>query len=151
MTAQNPPLIILSYATYIPRGGTVATAAATYAFFTSDYSPPQQARSIEQDVVHNQNGKFKYVYDNGPGFREWSPFNLHCEESWATLVGATAGQQFDNLRALWEKPGILKMEAPDGIYNVHWGDSLERAFRVFPKRVGEKLEHVVTVQFEEAS
>lgn len=151
MTANSYENIIFSYATYIPRGGTVATAAATYAFFTSDYEPPQQERSIDSDVVHNQNGKFKYVYDNGPGFKKWKPFNVHCEQSFRVLLGATAGMQFDRLKSLWEKPGVIGMETPEGIYTVMWGDSLERAFRVFPKKNNDILEHVVTVQFEEAS
>lgn len=150
MSAQSFESIILSKATYIPRGASTPTAAATYSFFTSDYQPPSQDRSIDHDMVHNQNGKFKYIYDNGPGFKKWSPFNIHCENSWATMQG-TAGAQLANLRSLWEAPGTLGIRTPDGTYTVHWGDSLERSFRVFPKKVGDPTEHIVVVQFEEAS
>lgn len=146
---MNPQLIILSKATYINASG-VATAAATYSFFSSDYEPPQQDRSIDKDVVHNQNGKFKYVYDNGPGFRRWGQFNLHCEQMFATMVGATAQAQYDRLVGLWEHPGLLGMTTPDGTYAVHWGDSMERSFRVFPRNVNDLQEFVVAVQFEEA-
>lgn len=146
---MNPQLIILSRATYAGPSG--ATAAATYAFFSSDYQPPQQDRYIGQDVVKNQNGKFKYLYDNGPGWKKWSPFNLHCEEMFATIVGATAQAQYDRLLTLWDHPGVLGMQAPEGIYTVHWGDSVERSFRVFPRESTSKKEYVVVVQFEEAS
>lgn len=148
MGLQNPNTIILSHATYVGASG--ATAAATHAFFTEDYSPPEQERYIEKDIVKNQNGKFKYLYDNGPGWKRWNPFKVHCEDPFVTVLGATAGQQLANLRALWEHPGVLKMESPDGVYTVHWGSSMERAFRVFPVMKNDKQEHVVVVQFEEA-
>lgn len=149
MTAQNYQLLILSMATYVGPSG--ATAAATYSFFTSDYKPPEQERYIDKDIVKNQNGKFKYVYDNGPGFRRWNPFNIHCENAFATLLGATAGAQLARIQSLWEHPGTLGMVAPDGTYTVHWGSSMERSFRVFPKMVGDTQEHIVVVQFEEAT
>ena len=144
---MNPNLIILSHATYVGASG--ATAAATYAFFTSDYKPPAQERYIDHDVVKNQNGKFKYIYDNGPGWKKWSPFNVHCEQAFASVVGATAGGQLARIRQLWEHPGLLGMTTPDGTYTVHWSDEMEREFRIFPKQNGDITEHVVTVQFEE--
>lgn len=145
---MNPNTVILSHATYVGPSG--ATAAATYAFFTSDYEPPQQDRYIDQDIVKNQNGKFKYLYDNGPGWKKWSPFNIHCEEKFSTMLGgATAGEQYRRLQTLWEHPGYLGMAAPEGVYSVHWGDSLERSFRVFPKNNGDVQEYVAVVQFEE--
>lgn len=141
--------IILSHATYLGPSG--ATAAATGIFFTSDYQPPAQERSIESDTVVNSNGKFKYVYDNGPGFRRWSPYKIHCENQFKPVNGGlSAAQQYDLLRRLWEHPGNLGMLAPDGTYIVHWGDSLERSFRVFPRQTGDTVEYLVQVQFEES-
>jgi hypothetical protein len=149
---MNFETILLSYPTYVPRGSTTPTGAATYQFFTKGYHPPEQARSIESDIVHNQNGKFKYIYDNGPGFKRWSPFEIRCENAFATYAGiGTALQQFNNLKAVWEKPGTLTLQAPEGIYTVNWGDSLERNFKIYPKKVGAIQEFEVTVQFEEAS
>lgn len=142
-----PNLIILSRATYVGPSG--ATAAATYSFFTSDYGPPAQERYIEYDVVKNQNGKFKYIYDNGPGWKKWSPFNIHCEDAFASVVGATAGGQLARLLTLWEHPGLLGMTAPEGTYSVHWADSMERSFKIFPREVNQKQEYIVAVQFEE--
>lgn len=139
--------IIISMATYVGASG--ATAAATYSFMTSDYKPPAQERHSDYDVVHNQNGKFKYLYDNGPGFKKWAPFNVHCEEAFVSVLGASAAVQFARLTALWEHPGLLGMKTPDGVYNVHWADNLERSFRIFPKKTADSREYVVTVQFEE--
>lgn len=144
---MTPNLIVLSMATYVGSSG--ATAAATYSFVTSGYTPPSQDRYIDKDIVKNQNGKFKYLYDNGPGFKKWSPFDVHCENAFASIVGATAGMQFDRLRQLWEHPGVLGMRAPEGTYTVHWSDSMERNFRVFPRNISDVQEYTVTVQFEE--
>ena len=141
--------IILSHATYAGPSG--ATAAATAAFFSSDYKPPAQDRYIDHDIVKNQNGKFKYLYDNGPGWRKWSPFNLHCERSFETEVGLTATQQYAALVAMWDHPGYLGMQTPDGTYTVHWADNLEKSFRVFPSSSGEEREYIVVVQFEEGA
>lgn len=138
-------LIILSHATY------GATAAATYRFVTSDYQPPTQERFIEQDVVKNQNGKFKYLYDNGPGFNKWQPFTIHCEKAFASELGASATVQLARLRQMWEHPGLLGLQGPDGVHTVHWAGDHERAFRVFPKRVTQALEFTVVVQFEEGT
>lgn len=141
--------VILSHATYVGPSG--ATAAATGVFFTSDYEPPAQDRAIDQDIVINANGKFKYVYDNGPGFKKWNPFKIHCEEKFKDNLGLTAAQQYAKLVEMWEHPGNLLMQSPDGTYAIHWSDSVERSFRVFPKSTGDLLEYVAVVQFEESS
>lgn len=140
-------LITLSHATYVGPSG--ATAAATYRFFSQDYKPPSQERFIDKDVVKNQNGIFKYLYDNGPGFQKWSPFTIHCERAFATEVGATPAAQYARLRQLWNHPGVLQLSAPEGIYTVHWAGDHERAFRVFPRGANTDLEYTVVVQFEE--
>jgi len=141
--------ITLSHATYAGPSG--ATAAATAVFFTSDYQPPAQDRAIDTDVVINANGNFKYVYDNGPGFRKWSPFKLHCEERFKAVNGGlTATQQYAMLLEMWQHPGNLLMKSPDGLYPIHWGDTVERSFRVFPRMANNIPEYVVVVQFEES-
>lgn len=146
---MNPNLIIFSHATYLGPSG--ATAAATYAFMTRGYKPPTQDRSIESDIVHNQNGKFKYVYDNGPGFKSWQPFAILCEDAFASILGATAGTQYARLEELWQHPGVLGMRAPEAVYGIHWAQNArEPAFRAFPVNSGDKMEWEVTVQFEEA-
>jgi len=145
---MNPNLIILSHATYVGASG--ATAAATYSFFTKDYGPPSEPRAMDKDVVVNQNGKFKYIYDNGPGFREWSPFSVACENKFATLLAATAAVQYAHLREMWDHRGVLGMQAPDGTYTVAWSDALDKNFRVFPVTLGDSPEYEVVVQFEEA-
>jgi len=150
---MNPFPVVISHPTYVGINGTsVATPAATYFFFTADYQPPNQARSLEVDIVHNQNGRFKYVYDNGPAFKTWEPFRIRCEQAFATILGATAGQQYARLSEMWEYPGVLKLKTPDGTYSVHWAASnLERSFRAYPKATNELIEWDVVVQFEEAS
>jgi len=130
----------------------VPTPAATFMFFTDGYEPPAAPRYTDQDVVKNQNGKFKWVYDNGPGFKIWSPFKLQLSNTPGFPGSAT--QQLADLLTLWNYVGIMGMQSPDNqLYNVIWADnSLERAFRIFPKSnlpVGQ-LEYSVTVQFEEA-
>jgi hypothetical protein len=148
MAVPNPNLIVLSHATYVGASG--ATAAATYAFFTKDYKPAAQARYIDSDTVKNANGKFKYIYDNGPGFREWSPFSVVCEEELATYGIGTAAQQYAKLTEMWEHPGLLKMKAPDGTFDVIWSPgNREQNFRIFPHNNGDTLEYEVVVQFEE--
>lgn len=146
---MNPNLLVLSHATYVGPSG--ATAAATHAFFTKDYKPPAEQRYVEVDEVKNQNGMFKYVYDNGPGFREWSPFSILCEQAFTEL--GSAQTQYDNLRKFWNHPGLLGMKAPEGTYTVHWAQSsIEKNFRVFPVAAGATtIEYEVIVQFEEAS
>ena len=147
---MNPNLIVLSHATYVGPSG--ATAAATYGFYTKDYKPPAEERFVEVDVVKNQNGKFKYVYDNGVGFREWSPFSIRCEDKFASIVGGNAATQYANLRKFWVHPGLLGMRTPDGTYTVHWNaGNIEQTFRVFPYEVGSVIEYEVVVQFEEAT
>lgn len=145
---MTPNLVTLSHATYVGPSG--ATAAATYSFVTKGYQPPSQDRDIDFDIVHNQNGLFKYVYDNGPGFKKWAPFSVACENVFASIVGATAGLQFNRLREMWDHPGVLGMNAPDGIYTVHWAQqALEQNFRIFPHQTNDIIEYEVVVQFEE--
>lgn len=142
---MNPNTVILSHAAY------GATPAATYEFMTRGYKPPSQDRTISVDVVHNQNGKFKWLYDNGPGFQKWEPFEIACENSFATILNANAAQQYARILEMWNHPGSLGMKTPDGVYNIHWSENpIDRAFRVFPRLVGATLEWSVTVQFEEA-
>lgn len=145
---MNPNLVILSHATYVGPSG--ATAAATYSFFTKDYSPPEETRAVDRDVVINQNGRFKYIYDNGPGFRQWSPFSVVCENKFSAQVGADAATQYARLREMWDHRGVLGMQTPDGSYTVAWSDSIDRNFRVFPVTAGDVPEYEVVVQFEEA-
>lgn len=146
MTAQNPNVLVLSHAVY------GATPAATYAFMTKGFKPPAQARYLDHDIVKNQNGKFKYIYDNGPGFKAWSPFSIICEDTFAALGLGSAATQFARINEMWEHPGVLGMASPDGrTYVVHWSSTnLEQNFRVFPHKVNDKLEQEVIVQFEEA-
>ena len=148
---MNPNLLTFSHATYVGPSG--ATAAATHSFFTKEYKPPTEERYVEVDVVKNQNGKFKYIYDNGPGFRQWQPFSIACEERFSDSGLGSAQTQYDNLRKFWNHPGVLGMQAPEGTYSVHWAqNNLERNFRVFPQAAGATvLEYEVVVQFEEAS
>jgi hypothetical protein len=140
-------VITLSHPTYVGPSG--ATAAATYSFFSKDYKPPAQPRAVETDVVINQNGKFKYVYDNGPGFRQWQPFSVKCEDSFRDHLGVDAATQYARLRELWEYPGVFGMRAPEGPYLVHWSDHYEQNFRVFPHQVGDQVEYDVSIQVEE--
>jgi hypothetical protein len=147
---MNPNTIILSRATYVGASG--ATAAATYQFFTKDYKPPEEERHLDSDVVHNQNGKFKYIYDNGPGFKAWSPFSIKCETGFQNILGVDAATQYSRLKSLWQHPGVLGMQTPDGTYTVAWSpNALSQGFRVFPRSVGDTLEYDVVVQFEEAT
>lgn len=147
---MNPNLLTLSHATYVGPFG--ATAAATYSFFTKDYKPPSQERHIDKDVVHNQNGRFKYLYDNGPGFKEWSPFSVACETKFGPELSGnpSAATQYTRLQEMWTHPGVLGMLAPDGTYTVAWSSNIDQAFRVFPHNVGDIIEYEVVVQFEEA-
>lgn len=146
---MNPNVITLSHATYVGASG--ATAAATYLFMTKELKPPEQDRYIDYDVVKNQNGNFKYLYDNGPGFRQWSPFSIICEDKFSSVVGGfTAAQQLAHLLELWDYPGVLIMATPDGVYNVHWApQNLGRNYRRFPASVSDPIEYEVVVQFEE--
>lgn len=147
-----PNLIIFSRATYVGAGGTsVATPAATYAFFTRDYKPPEQERYIDYDIVKNQNGKFKWIYDNGPGFKAWDPFAIICENEFANMVGFVAATQFSQLKTMWEHKGTMGMQAPEGTYFIHWAKSpIGQNFRVFPSQTTDDQEFEVIVQFEEA-
>jgi hypothetical protein len=148
---MNPNLIVLSRPTYVGAGGTSqATPAATYAFFSRDYKPPDQERYMDYDIVKNQNGKFKWIYDNGPGFKTWNPFTLVLEDSFQNVLGYSATQQLANLRTIWEHQGTLGMRSPDGTFNIHWAkEALENGWRAFPHEVGEETKYEVVVQFEE--
>src|SRR6266550_1446682 len=146
---MNPNLIILSHATYIGASG--ATAAATYKFMTKDYKPPEQDRYLDYDVIKNQNGKFKYVYDNGPGFRKWNPFSIVCEDKFNNgLLGYTAAQQYAHLLEMWNYPGVMGIFTPDGAFNAHWStNALGLQYRRFPKSVSDPIEYKVVIQLEE--
>lgn len=144
-------VLTLSHPTYLGPSG--ATAAATYSFLTQGYKPPAESRHIESDVVHNQNGKFKYVYDNGPGFRRWSNFNILCDESerFQEILGFNAEQQYAHLREMWNHKGILGMEIVEEVYSVTWAQQeLEPQFIRFPDKITDPVELQVSVQFEEA-
>jgi hypothetical protein len=146
----TPEMIVLSKATYV-SAASVATAAATYSFVTKGYKPGRQVRMIDSDVVKNQNGKFRYVYDNGPGFRSWQPFQIVCDDNFQSLTAANAAEQFANLLSLWNHPGPLGMKGPDGTFSVIWApQALEPGWRQFPGASGATVEYQVTVQFDEA-
>lgn len=147
---MNPNVLILSHATYVGPSG--ATAAATYLFMTSGYRPPAEPRHVDMDIVHNQNGKFKYVYDNGPGFRRWNSFLVRCEDTFTNLVGANAAAQYAHLREMWNHKGVLGLEIAGEVYAVHWPqETVEPAFVVFPHEAGATaIDREVSIQFEEA-
>lgn len=147
---MNPNLAILSHATYVGPSG--ATPAATYAFFTKDYKPPSESRAIDKDEVVNQNGKFRYIYDNGPGFKQWSPFSFKLDKAFEAMLNATIEQQYAHLREMWNHKGVLGLQVPDGVHTVAWGGDLDRNFIVFPIEAGaSQIEYEVIVQFEEAT
>lgn len=146
MTDYN--LITLSYPTMGEPGEEIP--AATHSFFTTDYRPPRRPRALGSDVVQNRDGKFKYIYDNGPSYLEWQPFRLTLDDSFLRVVGS-ATVQWNNLLSLWEHVGPLTMKAPDGIYQVHWAqEGMSTNFRSFPGKAGDKIEYLVDVQFNEA-
>lgn len=142
MTAPSFKPIILS-----------ASGVGTYQFFTGGYQPPSQPRYIDQDVVVNQNGKFKWVYDNGPGFKQWAPFKIIMGNR--PEFPARAATQIAQLLSLWNHIGTIGLRSPEGdTYTVIWADNaLDKAFRIFPNErlATTDLEYTVTVQFEEAS
>lgn len=147
---MNVVPIIISVPTY--PASPAPTPAATYAFMTSDYQPPQTERAIDSDIVINQNGRFKWVYDNGPGFMRWAPFNIRCEDAFLNLLGWAATRQYSNLFHAWSYPGKLGLKTPDGVYSVHWaGQALEPQMRQYPLRATDVIEYTVVVQFEEAT
>lgn len=143
---MNVQPIIISVPTYTP------TPAATYAFMTSEYASPQTERAIETDVVVNQNGTHKWIYDNGPGPKRWSPFSIRCEDVFRTYLGLSATQQYSNLLHVWAHPGLLGLRTPDGTYTVHWAQtSLEPKLLRYPTQPNDPVEYSVVVQFEEAT
>lgn len=138
--------IILS----VPTSGGGATAAATFSFFTSGYRPPRQGRSISDDTVHNQNGIFVYVYDNGPNVHTWQPFQVVCSDKFENYLGS-ATQQLSNFNFLWNyAEGSMTLRAPDGIYAVRWSDApLEKDFQQFPAQAGDKIAYRMQVNLKE--
>lgn len=143
-------LLTLSKATYVGASG--ATAAATYSFLTVGYQPPAQERYLDFDIVKNQNGKFKWIYDNGPGFKRWPTFMIRCDDNFQGLTGANAATQYARLLELWTHPGVLGMQAPEGSYSVHWAaEPIEPDFLRYPVEPGAHIEVDVAVQLEEAS
>lgn len=147
----NYQAIILSYPTYGPVGSEVP--AATAAFFTEGYTPPMTGRSIATDVVHNRNGVFKYVYDNGPNFQRWAPFLIRMEDSFENILGGGATVQYGKLLDMWNHTGQLQLGTPDGVYSVIWAPGNDLALQHvggYPAHVGDKIEYAVQVQFEQA-
>lgn len=145
---MNPNQIVLS----VPTSGSGATPGATFSFSTSGYKPPRQGRSLGTDIVHNQNGAFKYVYDNGPNFWAWDPFEAVLTDQFSGVSGGGATQQYANLRFLWNYVGVMGIRTPDGAYNVVWaaGADFQQSFQQFPNSVGDKMEFRVTLNIEEA-
>lgn len=142
MSAQEFKTVILSI------------SGATYSFMTRGYQPPTQERYIDTDVVKNQNGKFKYVYDNGPGFYQWAPFEIVCDNKFSGALGASAATQYTRLKQIWDNVGSFGFRSPEGTEYpvVHWAQSShDRQFRVFPKKSADAIEYIVTVEFEEGS
>jgi hypothetical protein len=138
----NPNLLTFSTATV----GDVP--AATYSFASSGYQTPRQGRSIGMDVVHNQNGIFKYVYDQGPGIYSWDPFELVFDDDLTDLGSATV--QWENFLNIWNHQGGMGFRAPESTYQVHFSSQeLQRRFQRFPASVGDKMEFRVTIQLEE--
>lgn len=133
----------------VPTSGAGATPAATFSFYSRGYKPPRQGRSTSWDDVHNQNGLFRYTYDNGPNFNTWDPFQIVCDDAFKDLGAASV--QLGNLLFLWKYKGLITMRAPDAVYNVMWSSQpLEKAFEQFPHAVGDKMTLAVTVTFEDA-
>jgi hypothetical protein len=137
----------------VPTSADGASAAATFRFVTSGYKRPHQGRSSSMDQVHNQNGVFRYIYDNGPNAWEWEPFSILLEDALAGVVGGAATQQKANLDYLWNWTGAIGLAAPEGTYVVGWDPSAnyEPEFKRFPAEVGDKIvyEGRVTIQLIE--
>lgn len=135
----------------VPTSGGGQTAAATFVFFTSGYRQPRRPRASSVDVVKNQNGEFRYRYDNGPLSRIWQPFRIFISDRFEQWAGS-ATQQQANLEFLWEyTEGPLQLGTPFGTYNVDWaGAPLEPETYGYPQGVGDKLDWAYTVNFEEA-
>jgi hypothetical protein len=136
----------------VPTSGAGGTAAATYGFFSSNYKPPRQGRSTSMDIVHNQNGVFKYRYDNGPNIHHWEPFDLILLDEFKNALGG-ATLQWQRLQFLWNYvEGPLGLAAPEGVYTVDWASAaLERQFYgKYPAPSDAKVhEYRVLVQFDE--
>lgn len=144
--ADLTPLILS-----VPTSAGGATAAATFGFFTSGYRAPRQGRSTAQDIVHNQNGIFKYRYDNGPNVFTWEPFRIIINDNFNNKLAMSATQQLANLDFLWNYiEGPLGLAAPEGVYAVDWANApLEKVMLGAPLAAGDKIAWAVTVNFEE--
>jgi hypothetical protein len=136
----------------VPTSGGGVTPAATFFFFTSGYSPPREGRSLGEDTVHNQNGVFRYRYDNGPNFREWGSFDIVCADEFTNVCGGGATQQQANLEFLWQYIGKMGLADPFGSYSVGWATDFGLQPRISGKiaNVGDKLELRYEIELEEA-
>lgn len=134
----------------VPTSGAGATPAATFSFFTIGYRPPRQHRISGQDVVSNQNGIFKYRYDNGPGPYEWNTFEIRISDTFRNELGS-ATQQQANLDFLWQyKSGPMGMADPERVYSVVWAPvPLEPVFEGFPVAAGDKIHKRYSISLEE--
>ena len=139
---------------YMPTAGVSGSASpgATMMFFSSGYKPPRLTRASNMDVIVNQNGIFKFVYDNGPGVAKWNQFDILIDEKWNYNGGAGAATvQISNLQSLWRHIGSKTLYAPEGNYTFHWADDdMEQDF-IYPKGVGDKNQYQgrVTISIEE--
>lgn len=136
----------------VPTSGGGATPPATFSFMTSGYKVPRQGRSSGMDTVHNQNGVFRYFYDNGPNSRTWEPFAIVASDAFTSVAGGGATQQAANLDFLWQYVGPMGMQAPEGTYTVGWAPGTEYlpAFTRFPSEVGDKIELRTDINIVEA-
>lgn len=132
---MNPNTIIFS----VPTSGGGATPAATYSFMSRGYKQPHQGRASGMDTIGNQNGSFRYIYDNGPGPYDWEPFELVLSDRFAGVAGGMATQQAANFLFLWSYTGPMGMRVPGGTYTVAWqpGMDLQREWLSFPTDVGD--------------
>jgi hypothetical protein len=75
---------------------------------------------------------------------------IRCRDAFDGLVEVNAAVQLQRLKEMWNHKGLLIMQAPEGIYNVHWApDPVEQSFIIFPSEVVDPVEIDVQVQFEE--
>jgi len=134
----------------VPTSAAGATPAATFAFFSVGYKPPRQNRDTAIDRVHNQNGVFNYVYDNGPGAYEWDQFQIEINDAFANGEPGSADTQWANLQFLWNFQGPIGFAAPEGVYSVGWAAApLERQFARYPGSAGDKIVTRVVINLQE--
>ena len=137
----------------VPTSGGGATPAATFGFMTEGYRRPRQDRTVSSDFVQNQNGKFFYRYDNGPGAFVWAPFRAVLSDDFANAVyplGADAEEQLARLQFLWEYTGNMGMAAPEGVYEVAWAQAPFEPESNFPDQAGDKLTYYVNLTLDES-